>query len=251
MAQFKAKRAWITGASSGIGAATALTLAERGAEVVLSARRLDRLESLAAKIRQTGGKAMVRELNVADRAAVQTLGRELEGSGGVDILVNNAGLMPLSPLLKGRVDEWDAIVDINIKGLLYVTHAVLPGMIARRHGHIVNIGSVAGQLTFPGGAVYCASKFAVRAISDALRKEVLSYDIRVTDIQPGAVDTELINSVKDPEIKQALTSEGSFFGPDARMLQAQDIANAILYALSQPLRMNVCELLVRPLSQEF
>ncbi|BAC90774.1 SDR family oxidoreductase [Gloeobacter violaceus] len=251
MAQFKGKRAWITGASSGIGAATALTLAERRAEVVLSARRLDRLESLAAKIRQTGGKAMVRELNVADRAAVQTLGRELEASGGVDILVNNAGLMPLSPLLKGRVDEWDAIVDINIKGLLYVTHAVLPGMIARRHGHIVNIGSVAGQLTFPGGAVYCDSKFAVRAISDALRKEVLSYDIRVTDIQSGAVDTELIDSVKDPEIKQAPTSEGSFFGPDARMLQAQDIANAILYALSQPLRMNVCELLVRPLSQEF
>lgn len=243
-------RAWITGASSGIGAATAKMLAENGAKVVLSARRTEQLERLSQEIEHAGGQSMIKALDVTDREAVAQLGDELETMGGVDILINNAGLMPLSPMLEGRVDEWERMIDVNIKGLLYAVHAVLPGMARRKHGHIVNIGSVAGRFAFKGAAVYCGTKFAVRAISDSLRREAVEYGVRVTDIEPGAVATELADSIKHEATKAAVTGEGGFYAPDAKILQAEDIASAILYVLSQPDHVNVGELLIRPRIQE-
>ncbi|MEW5790627.1 MAG: SDR family oxidoreductase [Pseudomonadota bacterium] len=250
MTQLSGKRAWVTGASSGIGEATARVLAAAGAEVVLSARREKRLQTLAQAIQEAGGQAVIKPVDVADRQAMARLGEELEDLGGVDILINNAGLMPLSPMLEGRVDEWERMIDVNVKGLLYAIHAVLPGMARRRRGHIVNLGSVAGRVTFPGGAVYCGTKFAVRAISDTLRKEGTHYGLRVTDIQPGAVATELPQSIGSADMRQAVTGPGGFYGPEAEILQAEDIANAILYAITQPPHVDVSELLIRPQRQE-
>lgn len=243
-------RAWITGASSGIGAATAKILAQNGAKVVLSARRTEQLEQLSQEIERAGGQAMIKPLDVTNREAVAQLGEELETMGGVDILINNAGLMPLAPMLEGRVDEWEQMIDVNLKGLLYTIHAVLPGMAKRKHGHIVNLGSVAGRFAFKGGAVYCGTKFAVRAISDSLRQEAIEYGVRVTDIEPGAVATELTDSIKHEATKEAVTGKGGFYAPGADILQAEDIANAILYVVSQPEHVNIGELLIRPRIQE-
>lgn len=250
MAQLSNQRAWITGASSGIGAATARLLAEHGVEVVLSARRAEQLQELAREIGRTGGRAHVRTLNVTERDAVTQLGGELETMGGVDILINNAGVMPLAPMLEGRVAEWERAIDVNVKGVLYAIHAVLPGMAARRRGHIVNIGSVAGRFAFPGSAVYCATKFAVRAISDALRREMIPHGVRVTDIEPGAVATELQDSIQHEPTRAAATGQGGIYDPDKEILRAEDVANAILYAVSQPAHVDVGELLIRPTAQE-
>jgi NADP-dependent 3-hydroxy acid dehydrogenase YdfG len=244
------KRAWVTGASSGIGAATAKLLAANGAEVVLSARREDRLKALAQEITSAGGKAAITPVDVSSRAAMEALGKELDAMGGVDILINNAGLMPLSPLLAGRVDEWERMVDVNIKGVLFAIHAVLPGMAMRKSGHIVNIGSVAGRVVRKTAAVYAGTKFAVRAITDGLRKEATAYGVRVTDIQPGAVDTELLDSIKYEPSRKEMEALG-LRGAGVKVLEADDIANAILYAVTQPLHVNVSELLVRPQIQEF
>ena len=250
MSALQSQRAWITGASSGIGAATAKLLSAEGAYLILSARRQDRLESLKREIEENGGKAEILPLDVTDRSAVFTAGEKLEKEGGVDILINNAGIMPLSPMAKGRVDDWDRTIDVNIKGLLYTTHAVLSGMIQRKKGHIVNLGSVASRVAIPTGAVYCGTKFAVAAISEALRKEVLQYGIRVTIIEPGAVATELANSITDEEVRKMVTSQQGFYAPHLEILTSEDIARAILYCVSQPPRVNVCELLVRPQIQE-
>lgn len=250
MPALEGKRAWLTGASSGIGEETARLFAAEGSEVVLSARRLDRLQKLGNDIEELGGKVLLKPLDVTDREAVVGVGRELEAAGGVDILVNAAGIMPLSPMLEGRVEEWDRTIDINVKGLLYATNAVLRNMASRKSGHIVNISSVAGRVTFPGGAVYCASKFAVRVISDALRKEALHFGVRVTDIQPGAVQTELTESIGHEETRRTVTGTGGFYDPARQILTAADIAAAILYAVTQPDHVNVCEILVRPKSQE-
>ncbi|MGQ9424369.1 SDR family oxidoreductase [Gilvimarinus sp. F26214L] len=248
MVDLQGRRAWITGASSGIGEATATVLADAGAEVVISARREERLHELAKKVGEK--KVVVKPVNVSDRVAMEALGKELEGLGGIDILVNNAGVMPLAPMLAGRVDEWEQMIDVNLKGLLYAIHAVLPGMAARERGHILNLGSVAGRVTFPGSAVYCGTKFGVRAISDALRKEALNYGVRVTAVEPGAVATELHESIGHEETREAVTGEGGFYAPEADILQPQDIAQAILYAVSQPQRVSVSEILVRPFIQE-
>jgi NADP-dependent 3-hydroxy acid dehydrogenase YdfG len=250
MKKLEGQRVWITGASSGIGAATAKALSEAGAEVVLSARRKERLEDLSKAIGDAGGKALIRPVDVTDRRAVGALGRELEERGGVDILINNAGIMPLAPMIEGRVDEWERMIDVNLKGLLYAIHAVLPGMAERKRGHIVNLGSVAGRVTFRGGAVYCGTKFGVRAISDALRKEALHYGVRVTDVEPGAVATELHESIGHEATRQAVTGEGGFYGPGADILQPEDIAEAIRWAVTQPKRVSVNEVLVRPFIQE-
>jgi NADP-dependent 3-hydroxy acid dehydrogenase YdfG len=249
MAILSEKRAWITGASSGIGAATAKALATNGAVVILSARREDRLKELAQEINHAGGKALIKAVDVANRKAMEKLADELEGIGGVDILINNAGLMPLSPFLEGRVDEWEQTIDVNIKGVLYAIHAVFPGMTRRRNGHIVNIGSVCGRFAYKGGAVYCGTKFAVRAISDALRREAIEYGIRMTDIEPGAVATELPDSIKHEATKKIAIE--FFYSSNANILQAEDIANAIVYVVSQPNHVNVSELLIRPQTQEF
>lgn len=250
MVNLSEQRAWITGASSGIGAAAARLLASHGAEVILSARRDEQLRDLASEIENADGKAVVRPLDVTDRAAVARLGEQLGNEGGVDILINNAGLMPLAPLLEGRVDEWERTIDVNLKGLLFVIHAVLPGMTHRKRGHIVNIGSVAGRFAFPGAAVYCGTKFAVRAISDSLRREMIQYGVRVTDIEPGAVATELKDSIGHAATREAATGKGGLYDPDAEILRAEDIANAILYAVTQPAHVNVSELLIRPAIQE-
>ena len=251
MKQLTGKRIWITGASSGIGAATATLLAAAGAEVILSARRVDRIGSLAKSIEAAGGVALVRPLDVTVRADVDLIGSEMAARGGVHVLINNAGVMPLAPMIDGRVEEWDRMIDINVKGLLYTTRAVFADMAARREGHIVNIGSVASQFAFAGGAVYSGTKFAVRGISDGLRREALAFGVRVTTIQPGAVATELVDTIQHEGLKAAVTSAGSFYAPEAQILSEQDVASSVLYAISQPSHVNVAEILLRPTCQEF
>ncbi len=194
----------ITGASSGIGAATARILAGRGATVICAARRRDRLDRLCKEIEDVGGNARAVALDVTDRdlveRAVATVSTEF---GPVDILVNNAGVMPLSLMRDRRVDDWDRMIDVNVKGVLYCAAAVLPAMIERRAGHIVNVGSVAGRRPFPGGCVYSATKFAVRALSAGLRLELSPSEyIRVTDIEPGVVATELTDHIPDVSIRE-------------------------------------------------
>jgi NADP-dependent 3-hydroxy acid dehydrogenase YdfG len=238
----------VTGASSGIGAATAELLALHGVAVVLAARRGDRIEMLAAQLVTVGRSALAVQTDVASRAAAENLvDRALAEFGRVDILVNNAGIMPLSPVRELRVDEWDRMIDVNVRGVLYCIAAVLPTMLERRSGHIVNVGSVAGRRPFPSGTVYSATKFAVRAISAGLRAELSPSDnIRVSDIEPGVVDTELGGHIAD--LKARAVFEGRWRGK--RKLAASDIARAIHYVVSQPDHVNVNELLVRPTEQE-
>ncbi|SEQ74196.1 NADP-dependent 3-hydroxy acid dehydrogenase YdfG [Amphritea atlantica] len=242
------KKAWITGASSGIGQAAARLLAAEGADLVISARRDDRLQQLADEIRLLGRKVIVATADVSDRQAMQKVGEIIASQDGVDILINNAGTMPISPIINGRVDEWEQMIDTNIKGVLYAIHAVYPGMAERKQGHIVNISSVAARLTYPSAGVYAGTKHAVRAISDTLRKEAIRYGVRVTDIQPGAVDTELPDSIVHDKIRAAVKE--NMYAEGMSNLQPEDIANAILYALTQPPRVDVSELLIRPLVQE-
>ena len=242
------KTAWITGASSGIGQATARLLAGEGADLVISARRDDRLQQLADEIRPLGRKVTVATADVSDRQAMEAVGELISSLGGVDILINNAGTMPISPIINGRVDEWEQMIDTNIKGVLYAIHAVYPGMAERKQGHIVNISSVAARLTYPSAGVYAGTKHAVRAISDTLRKEAIRYGVRVTDIQPGSVDTELPDSIVHDKIRAAVKE--NMYAEGMPNLQPEDIANAILYALTQPAHVDVSELLIRPLVQE-
>lgn len=238
----------ITGASSGIGAATALSLAAAGAAVVLAARRRDRLESLAGRITRSGGKTLAVPTDVTDRDQVQTMvQRTVEELNRIDILVNNAGVMPLSLVRRFDVPEWDRMIDVNIKGVLYCVAAVLPAMLEQGAGHIVNVGSLAGRRPFPTGTIYSATKSAVRALSAGLREELSPSDnIRVTDIEPGVVDTELTDHITDQDAVEAFAQRWK----DRKKLAAEDIARAILYVVSQPEHVNVNELLVRPTEQE-
>lgn len=242
------KKAWITGASSGIGAATARRLASAGVNLVLSARRIERLEALAAELKTTGVEVVLEPVDVSDRAAMTAVGERIAAQGGVDLLVNNAGTMPISPILSGRVDEWEQMIDVNIKGVLYAIHAVYSGMAERKQGHIVNISSVAARITFQSAGVYAGTKHAVRAISDTLRKEAIRYGVRVTDIQPGSVATELPDSIGHEKIRQAV--KDNLYADPSALLQPEDIAEAIYYAVSQPAHVDVSELLIRPQSME-
>lgn len=242
------KTAWITGASSGIGAATARRLAAAGMNLVLSARRLDRLEALAAELKTIGIQVTLAPVDVSDRAAMAAVGERIAAAGGVDLLVNNAGTMPISPILSGRVDEWEQMIDVNIKGVLYAIHAVYSGMVERKQGHIVNISSVASRVTFQSAGVYAGTKHAVRAISDTLRKEAIRYGVRVTDIQPGSVATELPDSIQHDKIRNAV--KDNLYADPSLLLQPEDIAEAIFYAVSQPAHVDVSELLIRPQSME-
>lgn len=244
----KGKKVWITGASSGIGEATARRLAEAGAELILSARRGERLTALAAELAEQGATVRVAVVNVADRAAMEKVGAELAEAGGVDVLINNAGTMPISPLISGRVDEWEQMIDVNIKGVLYAINAVYKGMADRKQGHIVNISSIAARQTYPSAGVYAGTKHAVRAISDTLRKEAIRYGVRVTDIQPGAVDTELPDSINHEKIRDAV--KANMYAEGSEILKPADIANAIYYALTQPAYVDVSELHIRPVIQE-
>jgi NADP-dependent 3-hydroxy acid dehydrogenase YdfG len=236
----------ITGASSGLGEATARLLSAQGATVVLGARRGDRLRALEAELTGSGGKvlAVTTDVTHCDQvkrlvdAAVQTFGR-------IDVMINNAGLMPQSPLERLKIDEWDRMIDVNIKGVLYGIAAALPYMKQQKAGHIINVSSVAGHKVRAGATVYAATKFAVRALSEGLRLEVKPYNIRTTVISPGAVATELPNSVTDPDTAQRLKQ---FYEETA--IPADSFARAVAFAMSQPEDVDVNEILFRPTRQE-
>lgn len=243
------KTAWITGASSGIGEATARRLAKEGVNLVLTARREEKLAALAAELEAKYGVAVALEVaDVSDRPVMEVIGEKIAERGGVDILINNAGTMPISPILSGRVDEWEQMIDVNIKGVLYAIHAVYSGMAERKSGHIVNISSIAARQTYQSAGVYAGTKHAVRAISDTLRKEAIRFGVRVTDIQPGAVATELPDSINHPKIRDAVKE--NMYAEGSEILQPDDIANAIYYALTQPAYIDVSELHIRPVIQE-
>jgi len=237
----------ITGASSGIGEATARVLAEEGAAVALAARREERLQDLKAEIEDHGGTAIVVATDVTDRAQVQALAdATLDAFGSIDVLINNAGIMPLSLMKNRHEEEWEQMVDVNIKGVLHGVGAVLPVMQEQGHGHIVNVSSVAGRRVFPGGAVYCGTKHFVTALSEGMRNELApDHNIRITSIEPGAVDTELTHTITDEEILEMLQSGG-----DMTPLESEDIAEAIRYAVTAPERVDVEELLVMPTEQK-
>jgi NADP-dependent 3-hydroxy acid dehydrogenase YdfG len=241
MSSLKGKTILITGASSGIGEATALELAARGANVVVGARRTDRLEKLVADIAAKGGSARFKALDVTSRKDNEAFVAFAEKEfGRVDALVNNAGVMPLSVMGDLKVDEWDRMIDVNIRGVLYGIAAVLPGMKKRKSGQIVNVASVGAHAVVPTAAVYCGTKFAVWAISEGLRQE--NPDIRVTTISPGVVATELGHDITDSATKEALGEwRKSALTPDA-------IARAIAYAVEQPDDVDVNEVIVRPVT---
>lgn len=234
----------ITGASSGLGEATAKRLAASGAKLMLAARREDRLKELVAAIAQSGGTATYRVTDVADRVQVETLAKEtLNTYGRIDVLINNAGLMPLSPLDQVKVEEWDQMIDVNIKGVLYGIAAVLPIMRQQKSGHVINLSSVAGHKVFPGSAVYCATKYAVRAISEGLRLES-NGEIRSTNISPGAVATELTSTITDKDTAAGMTQLYAI------AIDADAIARAIAYTIEQPSDVDVNEIIIRPTRQE-
>lgn len=237
----------VTGASSGIGYATAVELGKRGAKVVCAARRIKRLDQLSDEIIKAGGKAIAVECDVTNKADVDSMVTTArETFGPIDVLINNAGIMPLSFMDACKIDEWTRTVDVNVNGVLYGVAAVLEEMIARKSGHIINVSSVAGRKVFPGGAVYCATKFAVHALSEGIRQEVAQHGVRVTTIAPGLVTTELQNAITDERVKERFKSMPEGFTP----LESEDIAKAIIYAMESPDHVNVNEILVRPTRQE-
>jgi NADP-dependent 3-hydroxy acid dehydrogenase YdfG len=244
MSGIEGKVVVITGASSGIGEATARHLAAKGAKVFLGARRTERLAAIAAEIVRAGGQAGTRTVDVTGRAQVQTfVDAAAETFGRVDVMVNNAGLMALSPIDKTLVDEWDRMIDVNIKGVLYGVAAALPLFQRQKGGHFINISSVAGHKVSVGSAIYAGTKFAVRAISEGLRQEV--DGIRTTIISPGAVQSELPLGISDPEIAARMKD---FYQRQA--IPADAVARAIAYAIEQPADVDVNEILLRPTSQE-
>lgn len=242
--RIKDKVVVITGASSGLGEATARALAQGGAKLVLGARRMDRLQALA------------KELGLDETAAVKTdvtqyqqvislVDHAVQTHGRIDVILNNAGLMPHSPLERGKVRDWDRTIDVNLKGVLYGISAVLPHMKAQRSGHIINVSSVAGHVVRPGSAVYAATKTAVRVISEGLRQEVKPYNIRTTVISPGAVATELPDSVTEPDVAQNVREVYQRLA-----IPADSFANMVIFAMTQPEDVDVNEILFRPTRQE-
>src|SRR4051812_15701987 len=228
----------ITGASSGLGEATARMLSAEGATIVLGARRIDRLQSLAKELTGRGAKALAIETDVRDREQVQRLvDTAVQKVDRIDVMINNPGLMQQSALGSLKVDEWDNMIDINIKGVLYGIAAALPYMQRQKAGHIINVSSVAGHKVFPAGAVYAATKHAVRALSDGLRQEVKPYNIRTTVISPGAVATELPSHITEPDVTSSMQK---FFAETA--IPADTFARAVVYAMSQPDDVDVNEI---------
>ncbi|MGE8669017.1 MAG: SDR family oxidoreductase [Achromobacter mucicolens] len=239
MQERQSKVVLITGASSGIGEAAARLLAAQGHRVYVGARRTDRLETLVQEIRAKGGTAAFRALDVTSAEDMQAFVRGAEAAfGQVDVIVNNAGVMPLSPLSSLKVNEWDRMIDVNIRGVLHGIAAVLPGMERQGHGQVINVSSIGGLSVSPTAAVYCATKFAVRAISDGLRQE--TSKIRVTVVCPGVVESELADTITDDTARVAMQSfRRVALHPDA-------IARAIAYAIEQPDDVDVSEVVVRP-----
>ncbi len=246
MPKLHGKVAVVTGASSGIGEATAEALAAEGATVVVAARREERLVDLTKRIEESGGKVLAVTCDVTDEVQAHGLIRRAEDEfGRVDILVNNAGVMLLSTVGKGLSEEWRRMFDVNVLGLLYATDAAIETMKRQGGGHLVNVSSVAGRkVTRDSSGVYAGSKFAVGAISEGLRQELLEDNIRVTIVEPGAVATELTDHITDEDARESL---GGLL--NLEILQAEDIANAIVYAVTQPERVSVNEILIRPTQQ--
>jgi NADP-dependent 3-hydroxy acid dehydrogenase YdfG len=245
--KLEGRKAAITGASSGIGEATAKALSAEGAEVALGARRKDRLDSLASEI-SGDTKAHALEADISDEEHAKAfIEGAAEAMGGLDILVNNAGVMLLGPLEGQESDEWRQMVEVNALGLVYCTKAAMPLIREAGGGNIVNVSSTAGRHAFMGAGVYNLTKFGVTGFSEALRQEALHSKIRVTVIEPGFTDTELQGHNSNPVVVEATEKARSDIG---ELLQAEDIANAILYAVSQPPHVNVNEILVRPTGQQ-
>jgi NADP-dependent 3-hydroxy acid dehydrogenase YdfG len=239
--------ALITGASSGIGAATARALAAAGMAVAIAARRKDRLDELAAEIAKSGGTALVLTADLTEESDAQRIVKETEAHfGHLDVLVNNAGVMYLEPLETASLERWRSMFDLNVISLIAATQAALPGMRARRDGHIVNVSSTAGRMAHPNSGGYAASKFAVGAVSESLRKEVYQDNIRVTVIEPGVTETELRDHIADAGVQKALNS----WADSMRQLQSDDIARIIAFCVTQPSHVNINEVLVRPTDQE-
>ena len=244
MSEVAGKVVVITGASSGLGEATAKMLAEKGAKLVLGARREERLKQLVDDIKNSGGEAIYKTVDVTKRSEVEALANAARDEfGRIDVLVNNAGLMPLAPLDELKVDEWDQMIDVNIKGVMYGVGAVLPTMRKQESGHIINLSSVAGHVVFPGATVYCATKFAVKAISEGIRQES-NGQIRSTNISPGAVATELTDHISHKDAKEMADDLYS----DA--IDSDSIARAITFAIEQPGEVDVNEMVIRPTKQE-
>ena len=237
----------ITGASSGIGYSTAKILASKGAKLVVGARRVEKLEELQKQITEEGGEIIISKLDVTKKSECDSLVNDgIKKWGRIDVLINNAGLMPLSFVKNLKIDEWERMIDVNIKGVLYCTAAVLPNMLENGTGHIINISSVAGRIVFPAGSVYCATKHAVTAFSEGLRQELSPRkNIRVTSIEPGVVETELNNSITDESLTKFLENTKNMEG-----LKAEDISNAIVFAIDAPNHVNVNEILLRPTVQD-
>jgi NADP-dependent 3-hydroxy acid dehydrogenase YdfG len=235
----------ITGASSGLGEAAARLLSEQGAAVVLGARRLDRIQALADELNGKGGNALAVQTDVTDREQVKTLvDAAVAAHGRIDVMINNAGLMPHSPLERLKVDEWDRMVDVNLKGVLYGIAAALPHMMERKAGQFINVSSVAGHKVSQAGAVYAATKHAVRALSEGLRQEVKPYNIRTAVISPGAVATELPDSITEQDISESMHG---FY--DKYAIPADSFARAVVFAMSQPDDVDINEILFRPTRQ--
>jgi NADP-dependent 3-hydroxy acid dehydrogenase YdfG len=243
----KGKIVFVTGASSGIGAATALAFAAEGARLLLAARRIDKLAAVAAEALKRGAQAVHSFcLDVRDRDAVQKAIDALPAEwAAIDVLVNNAGLSRgLDKLYQGNIDDWEEMIDTNVKGLLYVTRAVVPGMVERGCGHVINMGSTAGEMTYPNGAVYCASKAAERAINDGLREDVLGTPIRVTSVDPGMVETDfsLVRFHGDKERAAKVYQ-------NIKPLVAEDVAETIVWAASRPEHVNIARVALTTVHQ--
>jgi NADP-dependent 3-hydroxy acid dehydrogenase YdfG len=241
------KIVFITGASSGIGAATAAAFAAEGARLLLAARRAGKLAQVASLALERGAAAVHSiDLDVRDRHAVQDAIDALPPEWAeIDVLVNNAGLSRgLEKLYMGKIEDWEEMIDTNVKGLLYVSRAVAPGMVVRKRGHVVNLGSTAGEMTYPGGAVYCATKAAERAINDGLRQDLLGTPVRVTTIDPGMVETDfsLVRFHGDEE-RAAKVYKG------VTPLKPEDVADAILWAVTRPAHVNVARVMLTPVDQ--
>jgi len=243
----KEKIVFVTGASAGIGAATAQAFAAEGARLLLAARRADKLAKVASAARERGAKAVhTLQLDVRDRQAVEkAIGTLPAEWTAIDVLVNNAGLSRgLDKLYQGKIEDWEEIIDTNVKGLLYVTRAVVPGMVERGRGHVVNLGSTAGEVTYPGGAVYCASKAAEHAINDGLRQDLLGTPIRVTTVDPGMVETDfsLVRFHGDAERAAQVYK-------NIKPLAPEDVAEAIVWAVSRPEHVNIARVLLTSVQQ--
>jgi NADP-dependent 3-hydroxy acid dehydrogenase YdfG len=246
MSNIKDKVVVLTGASSGIGESTAKVLAAKGAKLVLAARREDRLKSLQDEIQTSGGQAIYKVTDVTSHQQMEELASyALKEFGKIDVLVNNAGIMPQAFLAENKVDEWDKTIDVNIKGVLYAISAIVPFMRERKSGHVINLSSVAGHNIYPGGTVYCGTKFAVKAISEGLRQEeaISGTNIRVTNISPGAVNSELLETTTDPTMKAGLEE---FYQV---AIDADGIARAIAFAIEQPSDIAINEMIIRPTVQ--